>query len=186
MILIVGLGNPGEQYEKTRHNAGFMALDLLADSWKIEKSLNAILAKKEIKGEKCVLCKPLTYMNDSGLAVAKLAKQLKVSPGDIIVVQDELDLPVGQIKINFNRSAGGHKGVKSIINHLGSQEFARVRIGIGKPEDPKKEIADFVLEEFNKEQREKIKEALQRSTQAIEDMIAFGIDEAANRYNKKA
>ncbi len=172
MKLIVGLGNPGKKYEHTRHNAGFMALDFLHDSfdtaginaWELSTKFNAYISGLTINGEKILLAKPVTYMNRSGESVALIAHFYKITPADIIVVHDDKDIPLGDIKVQQDRGHAGHNGVRSIIEVIGTQAFTRIRLGIA---DPKKmhDVADFVLKKFGLFEKKKLHLML---TQAVE------------------
>lgn len=160
MKLIIGLGNPGKEYERTRHNAGFLLLNALASahrlSFSFDKKSNAELATRDQGPEKIMLVKPQTFMNSSGESVRKLLDFYKITPADIIVAHDDKDFPVGTYKIQKDRGAAGHNGITSIINHLGTKDFTRVRIGVG-PETPGIEkIVDYVLEKFSSEERKKL------------------------------
>lgn len=172
-MIIIGLGNPGEKYSNTRHNVGFMVLDRLSNSWK--KGPNYLYSDINISGEKAKLIKPMTYMNLSG-------EVFKYIPhDDIIVVYDDLDLPLGKIRIRKNGSAGGHNGIKSIISFIG-QDFSRIRIGIGpKPENI--DAADYVLSNFTKEEFEVLDKVINLCIEAIEYIVENGIDKAMNKYN---
>lgn len=172
MILIVGLGNPDEKYKFTRHNTGFLSLDYLAPDaqWEKDKYSNSLIAKVSLFGESFLLCKPQTYMNDSGRAVKEICKQKNINLESIIVIQDDLDLPVGEIKISKNTPAKGHNGIKSIIQELGSQDFIRVRIGIERPLQAGQE-ADYVLENFSKDQKVKIDSAFHRLPDIIKQFV---------------
>jgi PTH1 family peptidyl-tRNA hydrolase len=160
MKLIIGLGNPGEKYQKTRHNIGFILLDLLAEemniNFELNSNLNAEIAEFKQGTEKILLCKPQTFMNNSGQAVSKIVSYYKINPKDILVIQDEIDLPFGKIKLSTNSSSAGHKGIQSIINHLSTQEFQRLRFGINHETNPlPTEI--FVLKNFSQKELETIK-----------------------------
>lgn len=184
MKLIVALGNPDKEYEMTRHNFGFMALDSLAEkkelNWIKHKQSNSLISKWEEGREKITLAKPLTYMNNSGEAVQALKKFYKVPINRIIVIYDDIDLPFGKIRISKNRSAGGHKGIDSIITHLKSKDFKRIRMGIG-PQKGKAE--DFVLKKFSQEEKKQLKEIIDTSHLVLEEIITQGFDIAANKYN---
>ncbi|SHN54512.1 peptidyl-tRNA hydrolase [Fervidobacterium gondwanense DSM 13020] len=172
-MIIIGLGNPGEKYENTRHNVGFMVLDKLSKSWK--RGPNYLYSDINIFGEKVRLVKPTTYMNLSGEVFKYLPHD------DIIVVYDDLDLPLGRIRIRKNGSAGGHNGIKSIISFIG-QDFPRIRIGIGpKPQDV--DAADYVLSNFSQEEFEKLEKVMELTIEAIKSIISEGIDKAMNKYN---
>ena len=155
--LIVGLGNPGEKYKKTRHNIGFMLLDKLVENlsldFKFNANFNAEIAENKENNEKIIFCKPQTFMNNSGQAVSQLASYYKIEAKDILVVHDEIDLPFGEIREAFNSGSAGHKGVQSIIDHLGTKEFKRLRFGI-KNEQNQLSTDVFVLKDFSKEELE--------------------------------
>ncbi len=187
MYLIAGLGNPTKEYEKTRHNMGFDCLDLLAERLGVkfrQSKFGALTAKAVIGGEQVILVKPLTYMNLSGNAVAPIAKYYKIdTKKDLVVIYDDTDTDVGRIRIREKGSAGGHNGMKSIISHLGHEEFTRIRIGIGsRPEYM--DMADYVLSRFPAEDRKLIDEAIVRAADAAEDIIKNGTSHAMNRYNR--
>jgi|WetSurMetagenome_2_1015567.scaffolds.fasta_scaffold00205_16 peptidyl-tRNA hydrolase, PTH1 family len=186
--LIVGLGNPGEKYEATRHNAGFMLIDRLSDSQGITLKVkdDSAFGKGRVAGHDVVLCKPLTYMNLSGRVVRKiLAKSNLIHDGEIhnlIVVHDDLDLPPGVIKIRRGGSSGGHKGIESIINDICSREFIRVKIGIGR--DSLVPVEDYVLRRFRPNEKKLVGEALSDAATAVETILAEGIEKAMNKYNR--
>jgi PTH1 family peptidyl-tRNA hydrolase len=186
-MIIIGLGNPGDKFKNTRHNAGFLALDEFSQKnrcsvFKLSKKFLAEISEDNIFAKNIILAKPQTFMNESGKAVKKILAQKK--NGKIIVIHDDLDLPLGKIKIVENRGSGGHKGVESIIKNLGTENFIRIRIGIvpesGKPEATEK----FVLENFKKEEKEILKQALQKSAEALSAIIKDGPEKAMNEYNK--
>lgn len=185
MYLIIGLGNPGKDYVNTRHNAGFMAIDRLARIADIDVTtikLNALIGKGSYDGKKVILAKPQTYMNSSGESVRPLVDYFK--PEKIIVIYDDIDLDVGAIRVRKEGSAGGHNGMKSIIQHLGTTEFERVRVGIGaKP--PRMDLADWVLGHFPKEDVIALDKAMDDVAEAVKLMLADSTDEAMNRYNRK-
>ena len=190
MKLIVGLGNPGKQYEKTRHNAGFMTLDALAkahgvaaDDWKEHRQAKALVAEAMINGVKCLLVKPQTFMNDSGRAVQPLAAFYKVAIADIAAVHDELDIPFGTIRVTVGASAGGHKGVGSIIDTLGDKAFARVRIGIGSSSRGRIPTDTFVLQPFSLFERLKLSGHIGQAAKATECLITQGAQACMNRFN---
>lgn len=188
MYVIVGLGNPGRQYEHTRHNAGFDAVDLLADKYNIDvdtKKFKALYGKGMIEGQKAVLAKPLTFMNLSGESVRELLDFYKIDEKDeLIVLYDDISLEPGQLRLRGKGSAGGHNGIKSIIAHLGHQEFKRVKIGVGE-KPPGFDLADYVLGRFPKSQREDFADALERAAEAVVSIMTDGMDAAMNRFNKK-
>jgi peptidyl-tRNA hydrolase, PTH1 family len=186
-MLIVGLGNPGAEYERTRHNLGFMLVDLLAREAGAtikRKDCRALVGRAEIEGERVELVKPQTYMNLSGEAVAcLLAKQEAKNPAQsLIVISDDLALPFGTIRLRWRGSAGGHNGLKSIIAATKTDEFMRLRIGI-QPEHPLNDTKSFVLDEFTRNERAELDEILQRSAQALRAVLKDGIDKAMAIYN---
>ncbi len=188
MKLIVGLGNPGDQYNGTRHNLGFFEIDKLSNNenfteWKMEKKFNAILSSGKIVNEKVTLAKPQTYMNNSGVAVAKIANYYKITPSDIIVIQDDLDLPMGTLRISHNASSGGHKGIQSIIENIQSQEFIRLRIGISGEKMGETPAEDYVLQKFSQEEKNIIDSGAGLLIEAIETTIGMGVLEAMNEFN---
>ena len=187
MYLIAGLGNPTREYEKTRHNVGFEAIDILADkagTTVTEKKHKALYGKGYIGGQKVVLAKPETYMNLSGESVREIADFYKIEPENIIILCDDINLSEGQLRIRLKGSAGGHNGLKNIISHLGTQEFPRIRIGVG--EKPRgMDLADYVLGRFPKEQQAVMEEAYRDAAEAACMMIEDGADAAMNHYNRK-
>ena len=188
MFLIVGLGNPGKQYENTRHNVGFDAVDVLVDEYRIPssgKQHKAMYGKGVIEGQKVILAKPLTYMNLSGEAVRAMVDYYKIDPEtELLVIFDDISLAPGNIRIRKKGSAGGHNGIKSIITHLGTQNFQRIKVGVG--EKPKNwDLADYVLGAFSKDDRKLVDEALERTAKAAALIVQGEIDEAMNLYNKK-
>jgi peptidyl-tRNA hydrolase, PTH1 family len=187
--LIIGLGNPEPKYDHTRHNIGFDAVDELAKSWglswKENKRFQGIIAEGiSPYGNKIRLLKPLTYMNLSGQAVRAVTDWYRIMPQSVLVIYDEMDLPVGRLRIRLSGSAGGHNGMKSIISHLGNQDFPRLRIGIGKSTGNKQTIS-HVLGKFAPEENSVIKEVLQLSTNAIECSLKEGVEKAMSLYNSK-
>lgn len=188
MFIIVGLGNPGKDYEKTRHNVGFDAIDVLMDMYHGAESgtqSKAKIAKCVIEGRKVLLVKPMTFMNLSGEAVRGLVDYYKVdSESELLVIYDDISLEPGNIRIRKKGSAGGHNGIKSIISHLGTQNFQRIKIGVG--EKPKNwDLADYVLSRFPVEDRVLVDEAMTRAADAASLIVRDEIDEAMNLYNKK-
>lgn len=188
MFLIVGLGNPGKQYENTRHNVGFDAIDVLVDEYRIPssgKQHKAMYGKGVIEGQQVILAKPLTYMNLSGEAVRAMVDYYKIDPEtELLVIFDDISLAPGNIRIRKKGSAGGHNGIKSIITHLGTQNFQRIKVGVG--EKPKNwDLADYVLGAFSKDDRKLVDEALERTAKAAALIVQGEIDEAMNLYNKK-
>lgn len=183
MKLIVGLGNPGKEYDQTRHNAGFQVIDLLAQKWGValsKKKFDSKIVETEFKNEKVLLALPQTYMNLSGQSVSSLLKYFKISLADLVVVHDELDLPVGKLKVIREGGAAGNRGVLSIQDALNTKEFCRFRIGIGKPSNPQ-QTADFVLSSFHPDEKEKIESVLKKAQEGLEIWIEDGV-EAAIQY----
>lgn len=183
MYLIVGLGNPGREYENTRHNVGFQILDLLADRYKISLSrikFKSVYGEGSINGEKVILAKPQTFMNASGESVAEITRFYKIPNEKVLVIYDDMSLEVGRLRIRAKGSAGGHNGIKSIIAHLSSEDFPRIKVGIGKP---KGEWVNHVLGTFSKEEQEKLAETYKTVLLAVETMIDKGTEEAMNKYN---
>lgn len=188
MYIIAGLGNPGREYEGSRHNVGFMTLDELAGRYLIdvrEKAHKALTGKGMIEGNKVILVKPQTYMNLSGESIRSVLDYYKVEPSEFIVIYDDISLEPGQIRIRKKGSAGGHNGIKNIIAHLGTQEFPRIRIGVGeKPE--RMDLADYVLSRFSKDEKEAMDQSFRDGAAAAVSMMSEGIDEAMNRFNGSA
>lgn len=174
MKLIIGLGNPGSKYENTRHNAGFMALDLFAKEYKVnfslETKMNGMLGQVNINGNKAILLKPMTYMNLSGESIIKVMNYYKIDINDILVISDDLDSRLGRVRLRDKGSAGGHNGHKNIAQHLKSEEYKRIKIGIDR--DPIIPVIDWVLKKFNEDELATIKTALETSIKAIEEFIA--------------
>ena len=184
--LIVGLGNPGKEYERTRHNAGFRALDVLAKDLgcKIDRlKFQGLYAQTNYQGKKLFLLKPQTYMNLSGRSVLQLSAYFNIPPQRIIVLFDDISLPPGRLRIRADGSAGGHNGIKSIIAELGSQAFPRVKIGVGAKPHPEQDLADWVLSSFSSKEEADISTALDRAAEAALCIIDKSVPEAANRYN---
>lgn len=188
MYLIVGLGNPSAKYEKTRHNVGFDVIDALADKYNIEvkeKKSKALCGSGYVEGQKVILVKPQTFMNLSGDSVAPLLNFYKLDPAvDLIVVYDDINLEPGFIRIRKKGSAGGHNGIKDIIAKTGSDQFSRVKVGIGKKPDSW-DLADFVLSRFSKEERGHLEDAIKDTLDALAHMIQDETDVAMNIYNGK-
>lgn len=185
--LIAGLGNPGREYENTRHNAGFAAADALADKFKIRLSkskFDALYGDGIIAGARVLLAKPQTFMNLSGKAVKGLSSFYKIPLDKIIVLHDDVSLDVGVIRIRRKGSAGGQKGMNDIINALGSQEIPRIKIGVGAKPHPDYDMKDWVLGKIPREQQSDFNFACQNAANAVEELIAHGIDSAMNKYSK--
>lgn len=187
MRLIVGLGNPGEEYAKTRHNMGFRVVDELAHRWGLRfqrGKWRSLVAAGSAHGQSIVLLKPQTYMNDSGQAVGGAVAFYKLAPGDLLVVYDEIDLPLGRLRLREQGSHGGHNGVRSIIQHLHTQEFPRLRVGVGRPQ--RGDAADHVLSTFRKHEQPIADELVQRAADAVEVVLKDGLVAAMNRFNVEA
>lgn len=184
--LIVGLGNPGKEYARSRHNCGFLSMDLLAEklSCKIDKAkFQGLYGQVSYKGKKVYLLKPLTYMNLSGRSVLQLSAYFGIPPQRIIVLFDDISLEPGRLRVRADGSAGGHNGIKSIIAELGSQDFPRVKIGVGGKPNPDYDLADWVLSGFSANEERVLSSALSRAADAALCIIENGVNEAANRYN---
>ena len=188
MLVIVGLGNPDDKYQGTRHNVGFDVIDLLAEKYNIAvdtKKHRAYIGKGIIGGQKVILAKPQTYMNLSGESVRSLVEYYKVDPEtELLIIFDDISLDVGQLRIRKKGSAGGHNGIKNIIANLGTSVFQRIKVGVG--EKPKGyDLADYVLGRFSKEDRELIKEGFECAAEAVAMITAGEIDQAMNKYHRK-
>ena len=186
--LIAGLGNPGAEYEKTRHNTGFMTLDLLAARLQVKVSkerFKALTAQADFDGQRLFLMKPLTYMNASGIAIEAAAHFYKIPPERVLVLFDDISLPVGKLRIRKNGSAGGHNGLKSIISCLGSDQFPRVKIGVGAKPHPDYDLADWVLSSFSKTEQPELDRALDNARDAALCILTDGCEKAAASFNGK-
>ena len=185
-FIIVGLGNPGKKYELTRHNAGFLFADLLADKngEKISKiQFKSVTANITLGGHRCLLMKPQTFMNNSGEAVKQAASFYKIPPENIIVVFDDISLPCGKMRIRRKGSDGGHNGIKSIIYLLNSDKFPRIKLGVGEKPHPEYDLADWVLSSFKKNELDSLREAAENACKATEMMVQGNIDGAMSNYN---
>ncbi|MFW6006951.1 MAG: aminoacyl-tRNA hydrolase [Halanaerobiales bacterium] len=183
--LIAGLGNPGEKYSDTRHNVGFRAIKVISDNFEFNKptfQLKALVASGNIKKDKVILAQPLSYMNSSGKVVKRLVDYYKISLDNLIIIYDDLDLDTGDIRIKTKGSSGGHNGIKSVINWLGSRNIPRIRIGIGRPQG-NISITDYVLSKFNIEEEKKIKKAIEKVIEAVEIICEDNFDMAMNKFN---
>lgn len=188
MKMFAGLGNPGAEYAATRHNVGFMLADALAARWNASgwrTKQDALVSEARLGAEKILLVKPLTYMNESGRAVGPLLSWYKLAPEDLIVAHDDMDLPVGTIRLRKKGSAGGHNGMKSILYHVQDENFPRVRIGVGHPVHGREQVIRHVLSPFSGEDAQKIHEAIEYLLPAVECILTEGIDLAMNKYNPK-
>lgn len=184
--LIVGLGNPGKEYDKTRHNVGFEAVRLLAGKLgvKIDRSkFDALTCLTTAEGQKVLLLLPQTFMNLSGRAVAQAAQFYKLPPERVLVIYDDIDLPVGRIRVRGKGSAGGHNGIKSIIASIASADFPRVKIGVGAKPHPDYELADWVLSKFTAQEQKQLLPAIERAADATLEVIAGGVSQAECKFN---
>ncbi|ACO30633.1 TPA: aminoacyl-tRNA hydrolase [Bacillus anthracis] len=185
MKLIVGLGNPGREYELTRHNIGFMAIDELAKRWNIslnEQKFKGLFGAGFVNGEKVILLKPLTYMNLSGESIRPLMDYYKIDVEDFVVLYDDLDIPVGKLRLRMKGSAGGHNGVKSTISHLGTQEFQRIRMGIDRPKNGMK-VVDYVLGRFTSEEIPDVNHSIEKAADACEEWLNKPFLQIMNTFN---
>lgn len=185
MFLIAGLGNPGAKYELTRHNAGFMAIDLISDEYNINLSDGGgcLTGGTQVEGSDLLLVKPTTFMNRSGGPIKKEALQNNVDPANIIVIFDDTEIPIGKIRIRKEGRSGGHNGVQSIIDSLGTTEFPRIKIGVGKPEGGE-DLADYVLSPFKKNEEEAFDGTLLKTKDVIKYILKNGIDSISDAMNK--
>ncbi|SHI64842.1 peptidyl-tRNA hydrolase [Desulfofundulus thermosubterraneus DSM 16057] len=186
MWLVVGLGNPGPEYARTRHNVGFMVVDRLARDLDIKIDrvfLRALVGQGQVAGQRLVLAKPLTYMNRSGEAVTALLNWYKLTPSQLLVVSDDLDLPTGRLRLRKSGGDGGHKGLRSIIELVGSREFARLRVGIGRPSGSDYQVVDWVLSRFTEEEGPLMEKAVADASKAIQVALTRGLDAAMNLFN---
>lgn len=184
--LIAGLGNPGTRFAGTRHNIGFVAVDELAVRNGLRftgKQANAEIARGQVEGHPVILAKPVTYMNNSGQAVSALARFYKIPHNRVLVLYDDIALPIGTIRIREKGSAGGHNGLTSVLQHLGTQNVARLRIGVDRPPDPRHSQIDWVLGRFNRDEQKKVEEVIPRAAEAVESILRTGIERAMNIYN---
>lgn len=185
MYLIVGLGNPGTKYERTRHNVGFIAIDLLASKFDIRMNklkFKSVIGEGLVGREKVVLIKPQTFMNLSGEAVREAMSFYKIAPQNLVVIYDDIDLAVGRLRIRKQGSSGTHNGMRNIIYQLGDDRFPRFRIGVSKPEAAQ-DLGSFVLSKFRDEEIKPVAAAIDRAVLAVEAMLREGLDQAMNRYN---
>ena len=185
-FMVVGLGNPGKEYEFTRHNAGFLTLDHIAveENAEIKKlKYKALIGDTVISGHRCLLVKPQTFMNNSGEAVREISQFYKIPPEKIIVVFDDISLPCGKLRIRRKGTDGGHNGIKSIIYHLNSDNFPRIKVGVGAKPHPDYNLADWVLSAFKKDEMEELKKAIAKATEVLPYMLDGEIDKAMNKAN---
>ena len=185
--LIAGLGNPGRQYAGTRHNAGFLLCEALAHRWSCrwadERKFNARLARAERNGSTVWLCQPLTFMNLSGEAVARVSAFYRVAVARLLIVVDDVDLPLGEIRLRAKGSSGGHHGLENIAAHLGTTDFARLRIGIGRESAAARQVAGYVLAPFSPEEMQRVGLVMERALLQVECWLDEGLEKAMNRYN---
>ncbi|MEG1027715.1 MAG: aminoacyl-tRNA hydrolase [Oscillospiraceae bacterium] len=184
--IIVGLGNPESKYDNTRHNAGFIAIDNLAKNCGgvfNKNKFHAIMCDIIIEGKRCLLVKPLTYMNNSGLSVSEVSNFYKVKPSNIIVIYDDISLKTGLMRIRTKGSAGGHNGIKSIIEDIGSQDFPRIKLGVGQKPHPDYNLADWVLSNFSNDEKIEFLKATENCVTAVKLMINNNVNEAMNKFN---
>lgn len=189
MIIIVGLGNPGQKFKSTRHNAGFMVLDNFAEKnnfpeFALQKKYEALVSESVISRERIILAKPQTFMNESGKTAREILKNNKSQLNNFVIVHDDIDLPSGKIKIVKERGSAGHKGVESIIKNIGNNGLIRIRVGVcpknGKPKNPE----NFVIKNFTKEEREVIDKAINKASESLDFFVKEGLEKAMNEYNK--
>lgn len=187
MYLVAGLGNPEKKYDNTRHNIGFDAIDLLSDKFGIaltRTKFKAVYGDGYIGSERVIIAKPQTYMNLSGMSIEEIAKFYKIPNEDIIIIHDDISLDIGRLRIREKGSAGGHNGLKSIISHLGGDDFIRIKIGVGAPKHEDYDLADYVLGSFSEEERKVLSPVLSDTVNSVESIISEGAQRAMNKYNK--
>lgn len=187
MYAVIGLGNPGSKYANTKHNVGFNTIDCLAEKYDVKLSkikFKAVYGETFIGGEKVILVKPQTYMNNSGISILELIKYTNVPIENIIVIYDDIDIPLGTLRVRKKGSAGSHNGMRSIIYHLKNENFPRVRIGIGKP-NKGQDLAHFVINNFSKDDRVIVDEIVDIASEAVVEIITNSSDAAMNKFNKK-
>ena len=188
MYLVIGLGNPGRQYEMTRHNIGFHTIDYIADKYRVKVNklkYKALYGECNIDGEKVLLIKPQTYMNLSGESVIDFVNFFKIDVENIIVISDDISLETGRIRVRAKGSAGGHNGLKSIIYHLQKDNFPRVKMGVGAPQHEGYDLADYVLGRFTKDEIPVMEEAIKKAALSVDEIIKNGAQSAMNKYNQK-
>ncbi|HHZ02160.1 MAG TPA: aminoacyl-tRNA hydrolase [Tissierellia bacterium] len=186
MYLIVGLGNPGKEYAGTRHNAGYEVVELLAERLNVKLNklkFNSVYGETFINGEKVLLVKPVTYMNRSGIAVSEIMNFYKIPIDKLIVIYDDIDIPLGTLRIRQKGSSGTHNGMKSIIKSIGSEEFPRIRVGIGRNDNM--DLADYVLQKFSSSERDEILSIIEKAAEAVIEVIETNIDSAMQKFNIK-
>ncbi len=186
MHCIIGLGNPGPQYAQTRHNVGFRVVDVLAERHRLpepQRMMQAILGRGKIAGNKVLVVKPMTFMNDSGRAVARICMHYELTPSDLLVICDDINLDLGMLRLRRSGSAGGQKGIQSIVDYLGTDEFPRLRLGLGRL-DTDMDAKAFVLSPFEPEEEPAADEMTLRAAQAVECILAEGLETAMNKFNE--
>ncbi|WDV45556.1 aminoacyl-tRNA hydrolase [Clostridiaceae bacterium M8S5] len=187
LYAVIGLGNPGSKYSDTKHNVGFNTIDCIAQKYSVKLNkikFKSVYGETNIEGNKVILVKPQTYMNNSGISVMELLKYTNIPVQNLIVIYDDIDIDLGTIRIRKKGSAGSHNGMKSIIYHIKNDDFPRIRIGIGRPNQGQ-DLAYFVLNKFNKEEREKIDEIVEIASDSVIEIIKNNVDYAMNKFNKK-
>lgn len=185
-FIVVGLGNPGNKYTYTRHNSGFLCIDMLAEklNFRVDRlKFKSLIADTTINGHRCIVMKPQTYMNNSGEAIRECANFYKIKPENVIVIYDDISLDVGKLRIRRKGTDGGHNGIKSIIYHLNSDQFPRIKLGCGKKPHPDYDLIDWVISEFKKDELKALEPALENACKAIELLLDNQIDKAMNLYN---
>lgn len=185
-FIVVGLGNPDRKYTLTRHNSGFLCIDMLSSklNFRVDKlKFKSLIADTTINGHRCIVMKPQTYMNNSGEAIRECANFYKIKPENIIVIYDDISLDVGKLRIRRKGTDGGHNGIKNIIYHLNNDQFPRIKVGCGKKPHPDYNLADWVLSEFKKDEQKALEPALENACKAIELLLDNQIDKAMNLYN---
>jgi peptidyl-tRNA hydrolase, PTH1 family len=185
--IIVGLGNPGARYENTRHNVGVKVLELLLEragaSLKRHKS-GCLAAEVEISGERCVLARSMSFMNETGGPVGKLVRWYKADPDHVVVVHDEIDIPFGEVRVKFGGGTAGHNGLRSLASHLGTNEFIRVRVGVSRPQG-RRDAAGHVLDEFSRGEQRELSEIVERAADAVESIVTTGVERTMNEVNTR-
>ncbi|MBR6701557.1 MAG: aminoacyl-tRNA hydrolase [Clostridia bacterium] len=185
-FIVAGLGNPGNKYEATRHNTGFVFIDMLADKYSLNVNkikFKAVTAVAEIAGRKCLVMKPQTFMNESGQSIREAASFYKIPPENVIIIFDDVSLDCGKMRIRRKGTDGGHNGIKSIIYHLRSDNFPRIKLGVGKKPHPDYDLADWVLSDFSKDEAALMRKAAGEALEALELMINGKIDDAMSKFN---
>ena len=188
MKIVIGLGNPGSKYQRTRHNAGFDVIDILCEKWQVRLNKvrhKAVYGECRVNGERVLIAKPQTYMNLSGESIVSFMRFYKAQAKDIVIIYDDVDLPFGRIRVRPHGSAGTHNGMRSIIGLTGDEGFPRVRVGMGRGDNPNVELKDFVLKGYSKQEQQTAFDALMRAAQAVECIMLEGVDAAMAKYNAK-